>query len=250
MSFIKKIFGGKALQDLKDYSQVAVDIHSHLIPGVDDGSETLEDSVTMIKEMQKLGFKKLITTPHIMTDYYKNTPQIVNKGLEKLKKRLEKQNIDIEISAAAEYHIDCFSLKKVPHSNVMMLKDRYMLFEFSYFTKPPQLATTLFELQVSEINLILAHPERYTYFYNNMAEYLKLKDRGILFQLNINSLTGLYSREAKIMAEKLLKKGMIDLVGSDLHRIDQIQYLKQALGNKHLAEFIQSDKLQNSKLFG
>ncbi len=249
MSFITNIFHSNSKPKIKNFELIGTDIHSHLVPNIDDGSDSLEASVEMIKEMRNLGYKKLITTPHIMVDYYQNTPEIINKGFDQLKQRLADEQIDIEISAAAEYHIDCFILKKVAHENVLTLKDKYLLFELSYFNKPTELENILFELQVARFKLILAHPERYSYFHHNFVEYQKLKDRGILFQMNINSLAGLYAKESKIMAEKLIKEGMIELIGSDIHRIDQVQLLRQALQNKYLIELIESGKLLNDKLF-
>ena len=106
MNLFRKIFKSEPKLQPISLSTFGTDIHCHLIPGIDDGSPDMESSINMIKKYVELGYQKIITTPHIMCDYYKNTPEIILKGLENVRNELQKQNINIDISAAAEYNLD------------------------------------------------------------------------------------------------------------------------------------------------
>lgn len=233
---------------LEDLSAVGTDIHSHLIPGIDDGSKSIEESLKLVNELCELGYKKIITTPHIMTDYYRNTPEIILSGLEKLKKEIEELKIPIEIEAAAEYYVDHAFLQKIEEGKLLTLGDNFVLFELSYLSPPQAIETIIFNLQTSGYKTILAHPERYQYWNNNFEAYEKLKDRDVFFQLNINSLSGEYSPITQKVAEKLIQNNMIDFVGTDCHGIRHIERLHKALENKHLIQLIESGKLLNNKM--
>lgn len=235
----------KKITPLKDLSALKTDIHSHLIPGIDDGAKTMEESIELIQELYKLGFRKLIITPHIMSDYFRNTPEIITHGLEQLRGELKNQQIDIEIEAAAEYYFDFEFLSKVEQGNLLTFGDNYLLFELSYFSPPELLYDVIFKLQTSGYKPILAHPERYSYWHNNFDAFTKLKDKGVLFQLNINSLTGIYSHRTQKVAEQLVKRGMIDFVGTDTHNNESIKALNKALSNKYLIELLESGDLMN-----
>jgi tyrosine-protein phosphatase YwqE len=233
---------------LADLSAVGTDIHSHLIPGIDDGSKSIEESLKLVNELCELGYKKIITTPHIMTDYYRNTPEIILSGLEKLKKEIEALKIPIEIEAAAEYYLDHEFLKKIEEGNLLTMGDNFVLFELSYLTPPQSIETIIFNLQSNGYKTILAHPERYQYWNNNFETYEKLKDRDVYFQLNINSLSGEYSPLTQKVAEKLIQNNMIDFVGTDCHGMRHIERLHKALENKYLSLLIESGKLLNNKM--
>jgi len=233
---------------LEDLSAVGTDIHSHLIPGIDDGSKSIEESLKLVNELCELGYKKIITTPHIMTDYYRNTPEIILSGLEKLKKEIEELKIPIEIEAAAEYYLDHAFIQKIEEGKLLTLGDNFVLFELSYLSPPQSIETVIFNLQTNGYKTILAHPERYTYWNNNFEAYEKLKDRDVFFQLNINSLSGEYSPMTQKTAEKLIQNNMIDFVGTDCHGIRHIERLRKALENKHLIQLIESGKLLNNKM--
>ena len=216
------------LQTPVNFEVLHTDIHSHLIPGIDDGARTMEDSIALIKEMSKLGYKKLITTPHIMNDYYKNTPEIILSGLDKVRNEIAKQNIDIQIEAAAEYMLDDGFEKKMKDGKLLTFGDNYILFEMSYLTEYPRLSEVIFNLQMEDYKVVLAHPERYTYWHHNFEKYKELTDRGVYLQLNINSLTGWYSHGSKVIAEKLINRNMISLLGSDLHNDKYLEELQKS----------------------
>ena len=113
-------------------SKIGTDLHSHLIPGIDDGARDMEASILLIKKFIDLGFKKIITTPHIMSDLYQNTPEIINSGLSKLKQELIKQEIDIIVEAAAEYYVDYNFEQKIGTEKFMTFGDKNILIEFSF----------------------------------------------------------------------------------------------------------------------
>ena len=203
---------GKKTPLLKDFSSIGIDMHSHLIPGIDDGAKTLEESVALVKKLKEYGYRKIITTPHIMSDYYRNTPEIINEGLEKVNKELVREGIDIELEAAAEYYADFEFLEKISSDNLLTMGDRYLLFELSYFSPPESVEEIVFKIQTNGYKPLLAHPERYVYWHNRFNMYEKLKDRGVFFQLNINSLCGHYSPQVKKIAERMIQQDMIDFI--------------------------------------
>jgi protein-tyrosine phosphatase len=240
-----KLFKKKKLSTPVDLSDLVVDMHSHLIPGIDDGSPNMETSISMIKEMHALGYKKLITTPHIGSDIYKNTTEIIQQGLYKVQKRLREEKIDIKVEAAAEYLVDDGFETLMNENKLQTFSNNFILIELPYFHLPPNLYDLTFEMQIKGYKIILAHPERYLYWYNNFNKYQELKDRGIYFQLNMISLTGHYSSEVKKLAEKLIDAEMIDFVGSDLHNLHYLDVLKKTRYEIYLEKVMSSGKIQN-----
>jgi len=235
-------------QALADFSAIKTDMHSHLIPGVDDGARTMEDSIQLARRMYELGYTKLITTPHIQSEYYKNTPEIILSGLQRLRDALSTANIPVHVEAAAEYLLDDGFEEKMNEGKLLSFADKYILVEMSYYSPHPNLKSFIFNLQVDGYKVILAHPERYTYWMNDFSKYDDLKNRGVFFQLNTVSLAGFYPDPIKKFAEKLIEKGMIDFIGSDMHNTNYMQALEKCLREKALAKLINSGKLLNSTL--
>src|ERR1035437_1025040 len=212
----------KRLQTPVDLSVLGCDIHSHLIPSIDDGSQGIEDSIKMISELHQLGYTKIITTPHIMGDFYKNTPEIILSGLEKVKQALKQENIPVELSAAAEYYLDYDFEKKLDEEKLLTFGNNYLLFEVSYMNPPDNLHHIIFKMQTLGYKPVLAHPERYNFWHTEFEKYESFIDKGVLLQMNINSLTGYYSIPTKRIAEKLIDKNMISLLGTDCHHIGHV----------------------------
>lgn len=210
-----------------------VDMHSHLIPGVDDGSTNLEETIELIKKFKDLGIKKLITTPHIMGDFYKNSPDNLIPLRNTIREELDKLNIDISFDVAAEYYLDESFLKKIEEKEPLLtFGDNLILFETSYMNSSSLLDPVVFELQSAGYKPILAHPERYIYMYNDFESYTNLFDKGVLFQLNLLSLVGYYSKGAQKIAEKLIKNNMIHFVSSDCHKSKHLDLLEKAMTTK------------------
>jgi tyrosine-protein phosphatase YwqE len=250
MSFLKNIFGKKEafnFPPLHDYAAVVTDIHSHLIPGIDDGSQSMEDSLALIRSYKELGFKKLVTTPHVMSDSYRNTPEIILGGLEQLRAAVAAEGLDMEVQAAAEYYFDEQLPRLIETKNILAINDKYLLFEISYMNPPDNIAQVVFDMNLKGYTPLLAHPERYPFWYNRFEEYYKLKDAGVLFQINTISLVGYYGPVAKKIAERMINEKMVDFIGSDMHGDRHMAALKHCLAEKYLWKLV-SEGVRNSSL--
>lgn len=235
MSFFSKLFS-KPQQQLADYSAFKADMHSHLIPGIDDGAPTLDEAVKLVRELKSLGFSKLITTPHIMSDFYRNTPEIILGGLEKLRVQLKEENIDIIVEAAAEYYMDAAFTSKMDDGKLMTFGNNFLLFEISYINYPENFKEIVFQIQTHGYTPVLAHPERYPFWFGNFNEYINIRNLGMLIQINVNSLSGYYGPQAKMIAEKLVENNMVDFIGTDCHNKKHIEALKKTLYSPYLAK--------------
>lgn len=245
MGFFSNIFG-KSKQQLADYSAFKADMHSHLIPGIDDGSPTLDESVELVKQLQALGFSKLITTPHIMSDFYKNTPEIILSGLEKLRVRLKEEEINVAVEAAAEYYMDAAFASKLHEGNILTFGNKFLLFEISYINYPENFKDIVFQIQTHGYTPVLAHPERYPFWYGSFNEYYNIRNMGMLIQINVNSLSGYYGPQAKSIAEKLVDNNMVDFIGTDTHNRKHIEALKKTLYSSYLAKLTEQHTFNSS----
>lgn len=225
-----------------------VDIHSHLLPGIDDGAKDLNHSIDLILRMRSYGIKNFITTPHVLGNVYPNSSEIIQSKLNEVKEELIKRNIkDITIRAAAEYMMDeqfCLRLEK---NDILTLKDNLILVEMSYFNAPINLYEILFDIQLKGYKPVLAHPERYNFYHSNFENYYKLKKAGCKFQLNLLSLTEQYGKHVQKTSFKLLKEGLYDFVGTDTHHNNHLELLKK-VGTKSNIKMI-SKLLKNNSLF-
>ena len=212
----------------KLFPQGFVDIHSHLLPGIDDGAKDLETSIALIQKMSSYGIKNFITTPHILGDVYPNTPEIINSKLKEVTDELKRRSLlDISISAAAEYMMDEKFIELIEKEQLLTLKDNLVLVEMSYFSPPINLYEILFQLQLKGYKPILAHPERYNSYHTNIENYHKLKRAGCLFQLNLLSLTEYYGKHVQKITQKLLKENLYDFVGTDTHHENHLLALQE-----------------------
>lgn len=225
-----------------------VDIHSHLIPGIDDGASSLKDSMDMLRAFYELGFRKVVTTPHIHPRYPNNKEAIVN-GLRDLHQAIENDGLDIELEAAAEYYVDENFLEKLNSGHdLLTFGDRYLLVECSFVNKPFFFENAIFDMIEKGYNPILAHPERYQFLEGNIDWLMELKSLGILFQVTLGSLSGYYGELPRQLGKKLLKEGMVDFLASDLHRMSQVGHLRSSLRLKEVQTIIKRDQLLNNSL--
>ena len=231
-----------------DFSVLGTDLHSHLIPGIDDGSPDLETSVMLIKEMGNLGYKKIITTPHVMGEYYPNSSESILSGLENVREAIATANIPVEIYAAAEYNADENFNRLIREDDLLTMPGKKLLFELSLTGEDHGIHQIVFNLRVKGYNLILAHVERYPYFHGAMTAIERFKEGGCALQVNILSLVGHYGRPVKKWAEKLLKAGMIDYLGTDLHHPGHLQLLKKHLPGKQIQHVLQTYAFKNKEL--
>lgn len=244
-SFFKR----KRVSSDAPFEGLRCDVHSHLIPGIDDGSPDLETSLELIRGLVSLGYKKIITTPHINADVYTNTPEIIRAGEATVSAELRKRNIDVEFHAAAEYLMDDgFTRKVAAGGPFLTLKDNLVLVEFSFVVPAMNVKQVLFDLQVKGYQPVLAHPERYLYFGANKGWYEQLRDAGCLFQMNLLSFRGHYGKEAQQLAEYLVKKGYVDLLGTDLHRAAHLDGLRSPRVAAKVAALLETGRLLNPRL--
>ena len=248
MSFLSKIFKSEPKLDPINLSVFGADMHSHLIPGIDDGSPDMETSVMLVKKFVDLGFEKIITTPHVMCDYYNNSSDKILGGLNDLREELHKQNVKIDISAAAEYNLDDGLDALIEKKDILTFGDNHVLFELPFMQEPRNVQEIIFNFQMAGYKPILAHPERYSYWYDNFDRYEELKARGVLLQLNLLSLTGHYSPQTKKVAQKMVDANLIDAIGTDCHRIEHLKTIEHHLNLKHIHKLAEQDNLFNKTL--
>ncbi|NND78029.1 MAG: capsular biosynthesis protein [Flavobacteriales bacterium] len=227
MGFFSKFLRKKEeLLDPVDLSVLHTDVHSHLIPAIDDGSKSIEDSVNMIIRFKKLGFKKLITTPHVMSDFYRNTAVNITEGKNNVNKELDERKINMSLEASAEYYLDDDLERKIENKEILPIHSKYILFELPFISEPLNLGQAIFKMQSHGLTPILAHPERYTFWHSDKEKYQKMRDKGVLLQLNLNSLGGFYSPDVRAISEWMVDNDLVDMVGTDCHRIDHLDFLE------------------------
>lgn len=200
-----------------------VDIHSHLMFGIDDGAQTQEDTKTIISAMKSLGFDQAITTPHTTPLVWDNTKEGILAKYDEVKTVLASEAESLKLRVASEYMMDESFLKRIETEKLLTLKDYYVLVEMSYVNPPIQLMDILFHLKSNGYNIVLAHPERYNFYHGNLEMYKKLKKSGCQFQMNLLSTTGYYGGHVLEAANYLLNNDMIDFVGSDIHHTKHIR---------------------------
>lgn len=240
---LKNIFHKRKKIDL---SELQTDVHSHLIPGIDDGAKTMEDTIEMLLKFQELGFKKVITTPHILSDLYPNTPEIIVDGYHNVKEELQKLDLNIGFEVAAEYFYDDHFIKEIERDTVLKFNQNHVLFEFSFHSKPLQVNELLFKIQSKGSVPVLAHYERYAFCIGNMKMAEELREKGCLIQINLNSLTGHYGPAIKKTAESLIKNKLVNLVGTDCHRIEHLHLLENNLDQRYFHKLLDLDLLNRS----
>lgn len=248
-SKIKSLFSSKKKIQIESLESLAVDMHSHLIAGIDDGVKTIDDAITIIKKFSELGYKKIITTPHIMAGGYNNSPENILPGRDLLIQAVYKSGINIKIEAAAEYYLDEFFEKLIKETELLTFGDRHVLFELSYMNRPSNMESAIFELNYSNYKPILAHPERYPFLADSELKNLsKVKELGVYFQINMFSLVGAYGKQSQDIAYKLIDAEMVDFISTDIHNSFQLDLLNRCLENEYLEKLLQSNKLLNKKL--
>lgn len=194
------------------------DWHSHILPGVDDGIKTIEDSLDVLRAYEELGFRKVWLTPHIMEDYPNETADL-RRRFDELRNAWTG---NVELDLAAENMLDMMFERRLEKNDFLPIgKDRnHLLVETSYYTPPFDMDSIVDVAMSKGYFLILAHPERYRYMDKN--DYRKWKSKGLKFQTNFMSVVGGYGDTARQKAEWLLQEGLVDFTGSDVHRLDAV----------------------------
>jgi protein-tyrosine phosphatase len=244
----KSLFG-KPSTIPADLSFIGADMHSHLLPGLDDGLNTLDESMIFMRELEQLGYRKLICTPHILSDLYRNSPETILPKLDAVRNELTKNNINIQIEAAAEYMID-HEFEKLITSGEKLLSfgNNYILIEMSYLAPSPNFDKVIFDLQMKGYKPVFAHPERYNYYHKTFLEYERMIDLGCVLQVNLLSLSGFYGKDVKKAGEKLIQKNMVSFLGTDMHHEGHLGMLKNISTKKDFISMISSIDLLNKTL--
>ncbi|MGZ5248135.1 MAG: tyrosine-protein phosphatase [Flavitalea sp.] len=225
-------------------------MHSHLLPGIDDGSPDIETSLELVKGLIDLGYSKFIVTPHILWDMYKNDAETIGSAKTVLEQALHSQNISVPVQAAAEYYMDeHFDELVADNVPLLTIKDNWVLVEWSFISPPMDLKEKLFDLQIKGYQPILAHPERYTYFAGNKKAYDELFETGAFFQVNLLSLTGYYGKVVQELAQHLVKKNYIRLIGTDMHHERHLEVMRSSSGlNDAVKELLDTGLILNGEL--
>ncbi|EMR02836.1 tyrosine-protein phosphatase [Cesiribacter andamanensis] len=226
------------------------DMHSHLLPGLDDGVQTLSEAVQLVRQMSELGYKQLVTTPHILSDFYPNTPNGIRKQLKALREACQQEGIEMRLEAAAEYYLDEVFFKSLQTDEDLLTfgAQKYILFETGFVNQPAILLDAIFRMKAKGLQPILAHPERYEYMAQHRELAQELVERGALLQLNLNSLSGYYSIPAKKIGEWLIDKKLVHFVGTDCHNQKHMNLLKESVKAPYFDKLLKLDLLNNTLL--
>ena len=232
----------------KDLSFLRADVHAHLLPGIDDGPRTMEEALLLIEGLMELGYEKLVTTPHIMEAQYGNTAPGILERLAEVRTAISEKGWRIELHAAAEYMIDSQFYALLEAGELLPVYDRYILVEFPRLSKPVGLQNLFFRMQVKGYFPVLAHPERYLFFDNDNTGLEKIRDMGVLFQVNLLSLAGYYGSAVRRRAKELMSRKWADLLGTDLHNERQLHMLQQLAGDRQICKAIMKQPFKNLEI--
>jgi tyrosine-protein phosphatase YwqE len=224
---------------------LTTDIHSHILPCIDDGSQSMEESLALLRGLVGLGLKTVWLTPHVHENRFPNTYETVLAAFEKFDETVRRESIEVELKFAAEYYMGPRFMRSLESGErLLTIKDKYLLVEFSMTQEPLFVFETLFAIAEKGYTPILAHPERYGYFYGRKDIYARLKKHGCLLQMNLLSPAGFYGKRVKAAAEEMLKEGLYDLAGTDIHNM---KYLER-LADKEVARVLERYDFKNDRL--
>lgn len=253
MSFWKKIFKTNTYEsknkDSHNFSWMVGDMHNHLLPGIDDGSASVEQSISLINGLKELGIHQAICTPHVMQGVHDNTPDTISKSYAILKEGLQQQNIDFELGFSAEYMIDNQFGELVANDTLCLMPNNHILIEMSYLSESKSLFQTIQDIHNKGYKPILAHPERYNYYHENFNIYKEIKNAGCDLQLNLLSISRYYGNNVNNIALMMIKAGMYDFVGTDLHHEKHLSGLNRIANKYDVKDLLKFCKIRNESLF-
>ncbi|QNL51607.1 histidinol phosphatase [Olivibacter sp. SDN3] len=224
------------------------DMHSHILPGIDDGAQDEDASLQLIRGLIALGFQRFIATPHIMSDHYPNTPQTIEASASRLKEALANANMDIEIAYAAEYMLDEAFEEKIHQEPLLKIGEDYVLVETMFMAEPSNFSSILFDLQTLNYQPVVAHPERYHYVFHNIHRAERMKDRGALLQINALSLLGYYGKHEKHTAIQLLEAGLVDFIGTDIHHEKHLKFFNHFSLDRKVIKLLENTPFKNQNV--
>lgn len=232
-----------------DLSFIGADMHSHLLPGLDDGLQEIDTTVEFVRELHSLGYSKLICTPHILAELYPNSPETILPKLDLVRQAVTEAGIPVTIEAAAEYMVDTDMEQLVKSGKPLLTFGKnYILIEMSYLAASPNIEQVIFTLKLKGLQPVLAHPERYVFYHDDFDKYERMIDLGCILQVNLLSLLGYYGKHIKVVAEKLFEKKMVSLVGTDMHHMNHLNGLKELATRKEFYKLLEGAELLNKTL--
>ncbi len=208
------------------------DVHSHVLPGVDHGSQDLGMSLQMLRAEIDMGITHVMCTSHVTAETFENTPESLTAAYEVLKKAVKEEGLTIEIYLSAEYRIDEYWTREYEAGHLLPMPGKRILLENSFRQELIGIDQMLFDLQVKGYRPILAHPERYPYYYERKERYKSLHSASVKFQVNLLSLEGFFGRHARETALWLIQNNLCDMFGSDMHDMDYANAIKSYIGSR------------------
>lgn len=244
-SFLKR---NRTVAGFTRSSPFAVDVHAHILPALDNGPETIEESVVLLQEMSANGVRKIIATPHIMGEYYRNNVENIQLSLYRIRSELQRRCIPIELEAAAEYYLDV-SLISLLEANqpLLTIADTYLLIETNIVGMPSFLSEAIRLARQRNLVIVLAHPERYHYLQQNFNLVIELHRQGVLFQVNLGSWASNH-QGTRTLAERLAAEGLVSFVGSNVHNLRDWNQAHEALRSRTFAKLIEKGLLNQHLL--
>jgi tyrosine-protein phosphatase YwqE len=233
---------------------LSVDVNAHVLPGLDNGADTEAEGLRLLARMQEMGYRKVIATPHVMQAFYPLTPEVIRAKLERMQQLAYAHGLRVSLEAAAQYYLDEGFLALLRQRQPLLCllprvgSSRYVLFETAFVTLPAKLLEAVDHLVKQGYTPVMAHPERCLYLQKDLTLVHELHRRNVLFQVDANSLTGYYSRNAQRMAERLIEENLVYFLGSDCHRLDQLEVLDVAAEQPHYRQAIALGLLNNTLL--
>ncbi|MFD2557042.1 tyrosine-protein phosphatase [Sphingobacterium tabacisoli] len=249
MSLWNKIFEKHKEGKKGKLAWLGCDMHNHVLPGIDDGAKTVADSLVLIQGLKDLGIDRCIATPHVISGVYDNTVDDIAEALGRLKQELTSKNMEFSIGHSAEYMLDEGFLNILDHNRLCALPNNYVLIEMSYLAESNMLMEAIFRLQSEGYFPILAHPERYNYYHQDFNQYKIIKEMGALLQLNVLAISGYYGNQVKLTAARLIKEGMYDFVGTDMHHERHLNAIKGVVDRYDVEALLKHNPIKNATAF-
>lgn len=234
-------FFSKKKKPLHDFSRLQADLHSHLLPGIDDGAVDLQESLLMLQSLQEMGYRKVITTPHVYSAYFPNKTAEINEAEKVVQDALQAEGSALEFRAAAEYFCDEELRRRIAADDLLTLDGKRVLIETGFMEPNRLLHEVVFQLKLREYQPVLAHPERYPYLAKDPSLSARYREWGCEFQVNLGSVTGLYGRKAQKLARELIRKGWVEFLGTDLHRPMQLNELYMGMQSAEVQNLLEKE---------
>lgn len=220
-----------------------IDFHSHIIFGVDDGAKKMEQSIELLKEAEKAGYTDIIVTPHYKKNRFEINKSEVAEKIHILNNVIKENEININIHQGNEIYFAEDIVELINGGIVSTMgNSNYVLFELPWTVEPMNLQEVIFSLIENVKIPVIAHPERYEYFQNDINKVYNLMMQGVLFQINLGSISGQYGRHAKKTVKKLLKNNLVHFIGTDVHR-PNTTYKNVKKSIRKLKKIISEDKI-------